>query len=75
MELGKEMSQKPFGFIGISARHTVRGGITAGTRRSQKPFGFIGISAQVIVEEATTVKEAVTKAFRLHWHFCLWHII
>ena len=63
-------SQKPFGFIGISARGNLLL-FTSGTAPSQKPFGFIGISAAVRQRFACLYPQArVTKAFRLHWHFC-----
>ena len=39
-------------------------------RVSQKPFGFIGISASRNGCPVQREYRHVTKAFRLHWHFC-----
>ena len=39
------LSQKPFGFIGISACSRTLAHMIPYRRGSQKPFGFIGISA------------------------------
>ncbi len=72
--LGKQ-SQKPFGFIGISAGGNRRVAPGAERPQSQKPFGFIGISAITLEKQLESSMVTVTKAFRLHWHFCLWHII
>ncbi len=47
---GDGKSQKPFGFIGISAWRSPAG-ITTPKSRSQKPFGFIGISAREVIAD------------------------
>ena len=66
---GRGGSQKPFGFIGISA--VLSESKVLNIQESQKPFGFIGISAlRRFLAELRSGECTVTKAFRLHWHFC-----
>ena len=64
-----KVSQKPFGFFGISAYSTVFY-LFLFEYMSQKPFGFFGISAAQGKVITVWHGKTVTKAFRLLWHFC-----
>ena len=56
-------SQKPFGFIGISARPVGEKNVPAPTELSQKPFGFIGISAKCYARKGRQKFDSSQKPF------------